>query len=214
MSNLSSVGRLADLTEGQHGYATTAQAMNLGLSGLEMAELKHEAVIEDVVPGVLRLRGGPRHRFPRFYAAWLLTDPNSPTWERPLARSGAFSYGSATKLYGVGDFPGPDIDFTLPYGGNKEPHYIHFHTEELELDDVNHIDGLPVTTPARTVIDLAKSGRLDLAELGRVVTNFIRNRWCTKKELENKLAVSGKEAEYSTWLEALLETAEGSPERR
>ncbi len=214
MSNLSSIGRLANLTEGQHGYATEVQATNLGLPELEIAELKREAVIEDVVPGVLRLRGGPRHRFPRFYAAWLLTDPGIPAWERPLVHSGAFSYGSATKLYGVGDFPGPDIDFTIPSSAHKGPDYIYFHVEELELHDLNHIEGLPVTTPARTIKDLAKSSRLDLLELGRIVASFIRNKWCTKKELGDKLAISSKETEYGEWLEVLLETAEASPESR
>jgi Protein of unknown function (DUF559) len=60
------------------------------------------------------------------------------------------------------------VDVTVGLGGRRAPPGIRLHrTRSLPPDEIATLDGLPVTTPARTLLDLAANGltrtRLELA---------------------------------------------------
>ncbi|GAA5207570.1 hypothetical protein [Streptomyces thinghirensis] len=108
------VGSIADVAEGQAGLVTERQAAACGASPAVLHELLEGRVIETVIPGVVRLRGGTRPSFPQLYAHWLLLAPDDPAWERPLPAAGVVSHGAAVRVYAVGNLPGPAAEFTVP----------------------------------------------------------------------------------------------------
>ncbi|MFE4634808.1 hypothetical protein ACFRJ1_15720 [Streptomyces sp. NPDC056773] len=182
------IGSLGDVAEGQEGMVTEQQAAALGATGRVVQEFLDSRVIELVLPGVFRLRGGARPAFPRLYAHWLLLAPQTPAWERPLPEAGVVSHGSALRLYGVGSLPGPVAEFTTPYSLPAEAtEGVLIHRAELQSEEYREVAGLPVTVPARTFVDIATAGIADSEGLGRIATNFLNHGLTTHAELAQAL---------------------------
>ncbi|MGW7356236.1 hypothetical protein ACWGI0_06065 [Streptomyces sp. NPDC054802] len=213
------LGRLSDLAEGQTGMVTDHQAAGVGADSTVMGELVASRVIEQVLPVVCRLRGGARHPFPRLYANWLLLQPELPAWERLFPTSGVVSHGAALRLYGVGSLPGPAAEFTA--SGDAGPlaidHDVTLHEAVLADDEVIERAGLPVTTPGRTLADVAEGAAADLEQLGRIATNFLRLGVASELELaqglERALASRGETRSGTDCLAALLDGVDGAESR-
>lgn len=139
-------GRLvADLAGRQHGVVEYSQLLEIGLSD--------DTIWRWVQAGRLHRR----HR--GVYAAG---HPTLTVHGRFLAAvfacgAGAvLSHESAGVLWGLRKPRGPRIDVTVPTPGGRRRHRLVIpHRSPLGPDDVTTKDGIPVTTPARTVIDLA-----------------------------------------------------------
>ena len=91
----------------------------------------------------------------------------------PLAREQAallaagenavISHSSAAVVWSVARHPGPDVHVTLTVGRRRSRLGLIVHRgPELEPHEIRQIQGLPVTSPARTLLDLAATGYLDL----------------------------------------------------
>ncbi|MGW9370419.1 hypothetical protein ACWGVR_10445 [Streptomyces xanthophaeus] len=182
------VGSISDVAEGQDGLVTEDQAIAAGATPAALKELTESRVIEPVLPGVVRLRGGARPPFPRLYAYWLLLAPDQPAWSRPLPAAGVVSHSAAVRVYGVGNLPGPAAEFTVPEQGTTTvPDGVLVHHAELQTDEYRVVGGVPVTAPGRTLADLVSEGSTDLEELGRIATNFLGKGLTTRAELEKAL---------------------------
>jgi very-short-patch-repair endonuclease len=138
-------GRLVALAERQHGVITRRQLLELGLSddgiGRRVADGRlwrvHQGVYAVGRPG-LTLEGS-------FMAAVLSCGP-----------SAALSHVAAGVLSGLLRERGPRIDVTVPRGGQRRRRsVVIIHRAALPPTDVTTKHGIPVTTPARTLIDLA-----------------------------------------------------------
>ncbi len=77
---------------------------------------------------------------------------------------------TAAALHGMWLPPGPDVDVTVPAAAagpeqttGPRRRGVRTHRRELPADEVGDLDGLPVTTPARTWYDLA--GELTFGDL-------------------------------------------------
>jgi len=70
-----------------------------------------------------------------------------------LATGGVISHRSAGALWGLRPFDGR-IDVTVPWDKSKRPGRL-LHRAVLAPDEITTHDGIPVTTPARTQLDLA-----------------------------------------------------------
>lgn len=138
--------RVVALAERQHGVITRAQLVGLGLSD----------------PGIARrLRDGRLHRVHQ--GVYALGRPTLTTKGRLLAAvlscggEAALSHRSAAVLWGLLPERGPRIDVTVPAGGGRRRRKaVIIHRSPLpggETTTTN--DGIPLTTPARTLIDLA-----------------------------------------------------------
>lgn len=166
--DLNVLAHLAAVAEGQFGYLTHAQATAV-TSTDDLRQLSTAGLLEDVSPTVVRLRAGGRHPAPRLYAAWLDLDPATPGWERVAPACGVASHAAAARLWGVGAGPGPEAEFTVPHAAAAPvPSGVLLHVRALAEHQWGERHGVPVTTPAQTLGDLAATGRLDGAELGRV----------------------------------------------
>jgi hypothetical protein len=175
------LARVGDFAEGQFGQVTAEQAASVGV---DLAELVRAGFAEPVIDGVWRLRAGGRHEFPRVYAAWLRLEPATAGWERLVPASGVVSHGTALRVYRVGDEAGAGPEFTT---SSPVTSSARVHTSSLGGGDWRSVAGLPITTPGRTLIDVA--GRLDTNELGRIIDGFVTGRWVTGPELRADVTV-------------------------
>jgi hypothetical protein len=166
--DLNVLARLAAVADGQFGYLTHAQSSAVAPTG-DLRQLSTVGLAEELSPSVMRLRAGGRHPVPRLYAAWLDLDPATPAWERVAPQCGVVSHAAAARLWGVSAGPGSAAEFTVPHRpAGPEPSGVSLHVGALAEHQWVERHGLPVTTPAQTLADLAATGRLDGAELGRV----------------------------------------------
>jgi hypothetical protein len=106
-------------------------------------------------------------------------------------RGAALSHRSAAILHGIdliGGFGGP-VTMTVNAGSGRRGNVgIHLYTTPLPADQVTDKFGLPVTTVARTVIDLART--LTFADGVAAADSAIRKGMTSKRELRAVLAAS------------------------
>lgn len=148
------MGRLLDLAEGQWGLFTRQQAQLADVGPSTLARLARDELLERVAHGVYRLRGGPPTDHLELKAAWLQLDSGMPAWERVLAPGLAVvSHQSAARLHGI-DI-GPDQhEFTVPLRRQTRRADVRLRRGIVPGVDWLLLDDLPVTTPARLVLDL------------------------------------------------------------
>ncbi|TCJ89915.1 type IV toxin-antitoxin system AbiEi family antitoxin domain-containing protein [Nocardia alba] len=166
--------RLAELGESQWGLLTTAQASDVDVDPKQLQRLVDHGVLARLRYGVYRLAGVPDSPVEPLRAEWLALDPARTVGERisdevPL---GVVSHRSAADLQGLGDLGADYLEFTVPARRSSRNPDVRFHRALLAPDDWILVDGLPVTTPARTIGDLA-AARTDGGHLATVVRDAL-----------------------------------------
>ena len=142
----------------QWGIVTTAQAGREGVERLQLSRLAEKGDLERARHGVYLLpshQAGPQDEI---RAAWLSLEPKKFIDERwddkwPIV----VSHESAARIHGIGRLIPPK--FTFSTGGTKQTRQqgIRIYTRRTLTDvDIVSVDGLPVTSVARTVGDLAE----------------------------------------------------------
>jgi very-short-patch-repair endonuclease len=137
--------RVSVLADRQHGVVTRRQLSELGLG---------KSAID------ARIRAGWLHRIHQ--GVYAVGRPTLTTKGRFLAAvvscgpGAALSHLSAAILWALLPERGPRIDVTVPRGGQRRRRKaLIIHRSALPEAHVTVKDGIPVTTPARTLIDLA-----------------------------------------------------------
>jgi predicted transcriptional regulator of viral defense system len=103
------------------------------------------------------------------------------------------SHDSALELYGLSDMLPADTHLTLPRTSSRRRPGIRMHTTDLDPGEITARDGLPVTTVARTIADVARSG--GAAELVAQAVNEALGRGLVgEEELEEQAAKRGGRA--------------------
>jgi predicted transcriptional regulator of viral defense system len=142
---------LIEVATTQAGYFTTTQARDCGYS---YALLSHHAATGRFVRakrGLYRLRDYPSSLHEDVMAAWLAAGPQA-----------VVSHESALDILGVGDSIPNRIHITVPRSkrGSHRPRGVVIHTSERPPDpeDVVLRNGIRVTAPVRTIMDVARAG--------------------------------------------------------
>jgi very-short-patch-repair endonuclease len=167
-------------------FVSTLAASQLGLVRTnqvpadERARLRHLArrgVIVHAAKGVYRVRGSPVSWEQRLTAA---------AWA--LGREAVVSYVSAARWHGLEGFADDRLEFTLPRAVSRRatPGAIVHATEHMPRADVRRVRGLPVTAPARTILDLARAGE-SLTRLERAIDSAIELRLVTLDRLVDRV---------------------------
>lgn len=170
---MGSLLRLADVAAGQWGMVTTAQAAGVGVSAQSMAKLATAGTLERLSHGVYRLSGTPVDPRDDLRAAWLALDPTRTVGERlDDVQPEVVSDRSAAVLLGYGDLGADRHEFTVATRRQSRRSDIRFHRRDLEPGQWFLRDGLPVTTPAVTIRDLA-AGHLDGDHLAGIVRDAV-----------------------------------------
>jgi len=135
----------------QAGYFTAAQARDAGYSWpLLSYHAKHGRFVR-VARGLYRLRDYPSSPREELIAAWLRLAPDA-----------AISHDSALEVLGLSDIIPGSIHLTVPRARRKLARQLgvstHTTTRRLDAAEVFTREGLRMTTPARTIVDVAESG--------------------------------------------------------
>lgn len=157
----SRLDELLPVAEQNDGLVTAAQARALGIMDSVLARLTQRGRLERVARGVYRIPYFPADRLSQYREAVL--------WARASQgpKQVALSHETALGVYGISDVNPSRVHLTVPQKARlrrRRPKWIVIHRGDLPPSDVAKHEGLPVTTVAKSVLDLVKTtGRLGLA---------------------------------------------------
>jgi very-short-patch-repair endonuclease/predicted transcriptional regulator of viral defense system len=186
----------AAVAERQLGLVTTEQ--------LNMVGLSRDAIMT-------RCRRGNLHRV--YHGVYLLGIPPMPPGARELAAvlacggSGLVSHRSAAVLWGMVD-PLPSMHVTVVGRKYRSREGLKVHrSSHLDPLDATTKNGIPLTAPARTLIDFA--GEADDSELERAISEARMQRLVDDRDLEAALRRAGNRRGVARMREILR--SEGEP---
>jgi very-short-patch-repair endonuclease len=140
-------GEIARLAERQHGLVATRQLRALGLSRNAIAARAAAGRLHRIHRGVYAVGHPVLPRGGRWMAAVLAAGPGA-----------ALSHASAAALWEIRPTQATRIDVTVrTAGGRRQPGLRIHRAQALRADETTHRHAIPVTTPARTLLDLASS---------------------------------------------------------
>jgi predicted transcriptional regulator of viral defense system len=141
---------LYELAEEQAGYFTAAQARAAGLHQVRLVQLAQQGDLDRVSRGVYRYTRFPVSRLGHYMEAVLW-----PQVRRPEV-VGVVSHQSALALHGLSDVSPARVHVTVPTAVRIRralPRGLVLHYTDLPPEDVERVEGVPVTTPARSIRD-------------------------------------------------------------
>lgn len=187
--------RLAELARRQHGLVTLAQAREAGVSVESARRRVNAGRWTRVTAGVFALAGTADTWRRRTLAALLAAGPGAVA-----------SHSTAAVLFGLPPFRFQRVEITVPRGRSHRSQIAIVHvTTDLDRRDVATKDGIPVTRPARTLIDLA--GVTSKSVLEEAVDDALIRRLVTLHRLEARAAaLCGPGRSGSILLREVLQT--------
>lgn len=166
--------RLFNLAAEQGGYFTAAQAKEIGYSYQAQA---HHAAADNwrrIDRGLFRL------------ADWI------PDLHADLARwtlwskgRGVVSHETALSVHGISEFESPRVHLTVPPRFTMRDAALALHHAELTDADVVERTGFRVTTPVRSIIDIAALSP-DEDQLARAIDDARRSGLLTIRSLRSR----------------------------
>jgi predicted transcriptional regulator of viral defense system len=144
--------RLFEVASGQGGYFTATQAAGCGFSRATLSYHARRGRFLRVKRGLYRLADYPASPREEVLAAWLAVGRDEAV----------VSHETALDVLGLSDVVPERVHLTVPrskrYRGASAGVAIHTTTRPLKPTDVVIRDGLPVTSPARSIVDAAEAG--------------------------------------------------------
>ncbi|MFV0307245.1 MAG: type IV toxin-antitoxin system AbiEi family antitoxin domain-containing protein [Desertimonas sp.] len=171
------VTAVLDLAQRQHGAITIAQLRRLGVSAKsQRTAVRHGWLVVDP-SGVLITAGTPDTWSRRLHIGLLALD-----------RRAWVSHDAAAQLYRLPMTPADRVEFTLPRAARGLRTTLRVHTtDELEPGDVRTTAGIRATSPARTVVDLARAG-CGPARLAASIDDLARRGLGSRAAIEARLS--------------------------
>ncbi|MFQ5691390.1 MAG: type IV toxin-antitoxin system AbiEi family antitoxin domain-containing protein [Gemmatimonadota bacterium] len=142
--------KVLEIAADQHGYVTTSQAREHGVSDDALRKMASRGTLERVSRGVYRVPTFPPSPYAEYVEASL--------W--PAGVRGVISHQSALALYGLSDVSPSAIHITVPEDfriRRKVPAHLEVHHAELEDDEMTLFEGIPTTTARRTIEDCQRA---------------------------------------------------------
>ena len=157
MSRSAAEERLYQVAQAQGGFFTARQARLAGYADNTHPNHVRNGNWVREYRGIYRLS-----RFP------LATRPDLMLWQlwahnRRGEPQGTFSHNTALSLHALSDVMPARLDMTVPPGFQRMaaiPRVLRLHGGRLADDDVEMTDGVRVTTPLRTLVDVVVEDRL------------------------------------------------------
>lgn len=179
MTNKPDFDQLYLSAESQAGYFTAAQASSAGYSAERLSNGTKGGKFRRVAQGVYRLSHFPASPLEDLFIAWLAVGMNS-----------VISHESALALYGLSDILPADVHLTVPRSASRRRANIRLHTNRLGSAEITTRSGLPVTTVARTLADVARSGLSDELVL-QAVREALQRGLVSREQLHEQVKKSG-----------------------
>jgi predicted transcriptional regulator of viral defense system len=185
MRRTDALDALLEAANEQGGYVNGAQARRLDVTDGDIKRLVHSGDLQPVRRGVYRMRHA-QTRFEDDLAAWLHLQRDTLPWEQREEPRAVLSHQSAAAFHDLGTIVPTKPTFTAVRGGITEAEGLVLHRMRLPREDWAWTrDGtisLPVTTPARTIVDLVLSHE-ELSYIERAIREAISKGQTTVDEL-------------------------------
>jgi predicted transcriptional regulator of viral defense system len=136
---------LFEIASDQYGYVTTNDAAAIGGHYQVLVDMERHGHLERLSRGLYRFRSFPTSARDELMAATLW--PN---------RLGVVSHDSALDLWDMCDVNPAKIHVTVPKTARvrrQAPTAYSVHVRNLDQGDVTNVDGIPVVTPLRAILD-------------------------------------------------------------
>jgi predicted nucleotidyltransferase len=174
--------RLFEVAESQQGYFTSSEARKLGYDYPHQHFHVKQGNWVRVDHGIFRLKNFPAAAQEDLMRWWL--------WSRKRA---VISHETAATLYDLGDLLPSKIHLTVPADFRKSPtKSLILHKADLSETEIEKREGLSVTTPLRTILDLARA-HLDDERLSAITQDAIQKGLFRRRELLEALAKNPKD---------------------
>lgn len=202
MSAGNKLKKLAEVSVGQWGLVTTAQAESIGVDRLSLSRLSQSGHLERVRQGVYRDTGVAVTELSYLQAEWLMLKPGIKAQDRLRNLKDEVVVGSTTAawLYQAGDFRPTPFTFYSAEKIQRAAQHVRTSMRRIKPEEITLVQGLPTTTPERTINDLFREG-LDFSGVRQVAAD-LRQRIQWPSRLQADLAHFhknyGLEAKYFT----------------
>ena len=195
--------RLFEVADGQAGYFTARQAREAGYDYRLQHYHRERGHWIPVGHGLFRLARYPEGENEDLVRLIL--------WSRnregePQA---VVSHETALRLHGLSDLMPEKVHLSVPKGFRKPPPKgVVLHKADLSNGDVEMLgDGFGVTTPLRTVLDVARSREISPEHLGSAVRETVARGLVRRKRLREELSHLEDDGHRRIAEEALREAA-------
>lgn len=175
--------QLYEIAEDQAGYFTAKQARKVGFSYERLSTNAKKGRFSRVAHGIYRLDHFPASPFEDLFVAWLRTGPDS-----------VISHQSALGVYDLSDVLPHEIHVIVPRTASRRRDDLRLHTHQIRKDEITKREGLPVTTVARTIADVAK-GNLSRELVFQAIEEALEKGMTTKNDLLQQAERQGGRAE-------------------
>lgn len=138
---------LEALALSQGGYFDRRDAHQHGIGDDLLSYHVGTGRFERLFPGVFRLQIAPIARHDDLLLAWV--------WSNYRA---TISHESALALYSLSDVMPGRVQVTVPPAFRRQTDLFDLYRAQLRKDEITTYEGLPVTSPARSIIDAAATG--------------------------------------------------------
>ncbi len=179
---------LSGIAESQRGLVTSRQAALVGVPRLTLARLEDAGTLDRITHAVYRMGGAPRDEHELLRANWLALDPGRTAAERLTDKQHmiAVSHRSAAQVHGIGNLYADDNRYTANYRKQSTRDGVKLSHRPLGVSDVRVEAGMLVTTPERTIADLART-EPDESHVADVLGDAIDARKTTRDKVVARL---------------------------
>jgi hypothetical protein len=184
---------LSSMAAAQRGLFSVAQAKEIGVSCAQLSRANAAGQLRRLRRGVYVISGTPSLQWEQIVGAALAAGPQAVVSHASAAAVHGFEFG----VTGI-------VELTVPRWGYSRPQGVVVHrSRDLTGADVVTRRGLLVTTPCRTLVDLAE--RLSPARLEKLLDEgLIVRRW-TLPELQECLSRARPNLSGRTRIQRLLQ---------
>jgi predicted transcriptional regulator of viral defense system len=177
------------LAAGQGGYFTAKQARAAGYGYAHLAYHAGAGTFERAGPGLYRLADVPpsEHDDLVRLALW--------SRDRTGVPQAVASHDTALVLHGLGELLPSRTHLTVPPGFRKAvPAGVVLHRSPVGPGDVEEREGFSVTTPLRTLLDVAAAGTVPAEQVAKAVADAVARGLVRTPRLAAAAAATGTAA--------------------
>jgi predicted transcriptional regulator of viral defense system len=176
---------LFQIAERQQGYFTCSQAKECGFSPTNYHRYLTSGEWIKELRGIYRLAHYPLMERPEL-VLWSL-------WSRDNKGKvqGVWSHETALDIYELSDVMPSKLHMSVPKKFRKRtptPEILTLHFSDLTSNDVQAQQGYIITTPLRTIVDIAKEGELTHDLISQAVHEALKKGVVSRRELEQSIS--------------------------
>src|SRR5580704_12516813 len=172
--------RLYEIAEDQQGFFTTKQAKAAGFAENTHPYHVHAGNWIREHRGIYRLASFPRGDRPDLML-WSLWSRN-----RQELTQGVYSHQTALSLHDLSDVMPAKLHMTVPKGFRRNseiPRVLVLHLADLPQSEIGAANGVRVTKPMRTILDLLEDGEVPPAILRQALREGLRQGLIRRSEI-------------------------------